>query len=257
MKTAVKTESRTRYYFIDEIRGFSVINMVLYHAIWDLVSIFGIHIRWYDGKIGYIWQQCICWLFIFISGFCFSFGKKKLKRGLTVFICGAAISLVTLIAMPEEKIIFGVLTCLGSCSLISIPLEKWFNKVNAFLGLALSAILFFIFRNINIGYFGFENLNIAKVPDWLYRNYFTCFLGFPQAGFTSSDYFSLFPWLFLFFIGYFFCRALRERNGLKVFAEKRIPFLGFLGRHSLEIYMVHQPMIYAVLYSFFKLAGRV
>ena len=256
MKTAIKTENITRYHFIDEIRGFSVINMVLYHTLWDLVYIFDVPIRWYDGKIGYIWQQCICYLFIFISGFCFSFGKKKLKRGFTVFICGAVISLVTVFAMPEEKIIFGVLTCLGSCSLISIPLEKRFNKANSFLGLAVSAALFFIFRNINSGYFGFEGLNILKLPDSFYRNYLTCFLGFPQAGFNSSDYFSLFPWLFLFFVGYFFCKVLKEKNRLSIFSEKRIPFLGFLGRHSLEIYMGHQPVIYAVLYIVFKSAGR-
>lgn len=78
----------------------------------------------------------------------------------------------------------------------------------------------------------------------------TAVLGFPPAGFYSSDYFPLLPWLFLFWAGYFlhFCmgRARMEPLRRSVCAP-----LGWLGRHSLGIYLLHQPVIYGVLLLLF------
>ncbi|MDE7404312.1 MAG: DUF1624 domain-containing protein, partial [Lachnospiraceae bacterium] len=65
-----------RYGVLDGIRGFVVISMILYHACWDLVYIFGKDWSWYRGRGAYIWQQSICWSFILLSGFCWSLGKK-------------------------------------------------------------------------------------------------------------------------------------------------------------------------------------
>ena len=48
---------KKRYYLIDSLRAVAIINMVLYHALWDIVNIIGINIPWYSGSIGHIWQQ--------------------------------------------------------------------------------------------------------------------------------------------------------------------------------------------------------
>ena len=56
-----------------------------------------------------------------LSGYCWSLGRRHLRRGLTVFAAGALVSAVTLIAMPENAVRFGVLTLLGSASLLLIP----------------------------------------------------------------------------------------------------------------------------------------
>ena len=61
-----------RYYFLDRLRGITVVSMVAYHGIWDLVHIFHINISWFNDVIGYIWQQSICYTFILLSGFCWS-----------------------------------------------------------------------------------------------------------------------------------------------------------------------------------------
>jgi len=77
-----------RYSALDGIRGLALLNMIAYHAVWDLVYLFDFHLQWYQSEGAYIWQQCICWTFIFLSGFCEPLGKEKLKRGITVFSLG-------------------------------------------------------------------------------------------------------------------------------------------------------------------------
>ena len=91
-----------RYSLLDNLRGLTLISMIMYHTVWDMVYIFENDWDWFKGNQAYIWQQSICWCFILLSGFCWSFGRKKWKRGLTVFGAGALISLVTIIVMPDS-----------------------------------------------------------------------------------------------------------------------------------------------------------
>ena len=88
------------------------------------------------------------------------------------------------------------------------------------------------------------------LPQALYASFTTAYLGFMPKSFFSTDYFPLLPWLFLFWAGYFlhFCmgRARMEPLRRSVCAP-----LGWLGRHSLGIYLLHQPVIYGVLLLLF------
>ena len=118
------TQAKTRLDLLDSIRGATLLSMAAYHTVWDLVYLFGVQWDWYKGGLGFLWQQSICWTFIFLSGFCWPLGRRPLKRGLTVLAGGAAVTLVTVLAMPESRVVFGVLTLLGSCALLLIPLEK-------------------------------------------------------------------------------------------------------------------------------------
>ena len=190
-----------RYHTLDTIRGLNLISMMGYHAVWDLVYLFGVHLPWYHTGVAYIWQQSICWTFIVLSGFCWSMGHRKWKRGLEVFLAGLLVTIVTVIAMPRERVVFGVLTCLGSSMLLLTCLEPIFRKISSGVGLAVSLGCFFVFRNINDGYLGFEGIKICRLPNALYQNLLTSYLGFPEKQFFSTDYFSLFPWFFLFLCG--------------------------------------------------------
>lgn len=236
-----------RLHLLDALRGFTLINMIAYHGIWNLVYLFGVQAPWYRGTPGYIWQQWICWTFILLSGFCFRLGRRPLKRGLTVFGCGILVSAVTLAVMPDSRIIFGVLTCIGSCMLLLIPLEKWLKRVPSAVGLALSFGLFVLLRNVPDGALGFEGLVLAALPESLYRNLLTAYLGFPHRGFFSTDYFPLIPWFFLFVTGYFLFRCLDEKGlNEKLFTRGQFPVLNWMGRHSLLIYLLHQPVLYGL-----------
>lgn len=103
-----------RYALLDELRGLDLVSMMLYHACWDMMFLFGIWMDWYAGMPGRLWQQTICWVFILLSGFCAPFGRHMLRRGVTVFAAGALVTAVTLVFMPEGRVIFGVLTFLGT-----------------------------------------------------------------------------------------------------------------------------------------------
>lgn len=240
----IKTE---RYRLIDSLRGITVISMIAFHLVWDLVYIFYLPWKWFYGFGSYVWQQSICWTFIALSGFCWSMGRRKLKRALQVFVCGGIVSAVTLLFMPSQAVIFGVLTMLGSCMLLQIVTEPLWKRCNAYVGLFCTLAVFLLTKNINDGYLGIGLLSFVQLPDWLYQNYLTAYFGFPQASFFSTDYFSLFPWCFLFLAGYFLYRIACSYDLLSRLPNPRIPTLEWVGRHAIEIYMVHQPLVYGVL----------
>ena len=238
---------RERYYILDDIRGAAVISMILYHAMWDVNNILGIYMPWYYSNIGHIWQQSICWTFILLSGFCWRIGSRRLKRGLTVFAAGLAVTAATAVFMPNNIIIFGILTLIGTCMLVMIPLDKAFRHINPIIGLILASAAFFVTRNVNYGTLGFEEIIIKWLPhNALYKNTFTAFWGFPPYTFRSGDYFSFMPWVFLFIAGYFLYGIFEKYNWLNIFARKGIRPLEFVGRHALIIYLVHQPALYAI-----------
>ena len=198
-----------RYALLDELRGQDLLSMMLYHACWDLMFLFGIWMDWYARMPGHLWQQSICWVFILLSGFCVPFGRHMLRRGVTVFAAGALVTAVTLVFMPEERVIFGVLTFLGTAMLLTGVLEP-------------------------------------LLPQSLYANYFTAFFGFYPDWFYSADYFGLLPWLFLFWAGYYLHKAVGRRR-MEPLRRPVCPALGWMGRHSLLLYLLHQPVIYGVL----------
>lgn len=236
-----------RLHLLDALRGFLMINMIAYHGMWDLVYLFGVKANWYSGTPKYLWQQFICWSFILLSGFCWRLSRNHIRRGALVFGGGAIVSLVTCILMPENRILFGILTCIGSCVLLMTVAEKLLKKIPDVPGLVSSLALFALLRNCHRGNLGFEGLIIAPLPESLYRNNFTAYLGFPQPGFFSTDYFPLIPWLFLFLAGYFLNRTLtRQDLSRKLFSRGRVPVLNAIGRNSLLVYLLHQPILYGL-----------
>ena len=129
-----------------------------------------------------------------------------------VFGGGMIITSVTLLLMPENRVVFGVLTLIGSCMLLMVFMDKVFRELSPIGGLLGSVALFILTRNVNEGYLGFEGLNIIKLPEELYWGLGMTFLGFPHRGFYSTDYFSLIPWLFLFCAGYFLYHLLQKEK---------------------------------------------
>ncbi len=234
-----------RYGLLDGIRGLILISMIAYHTVWDIVYIFGEKWSWYQSNIAYVWQQSICWSFILLSGFCWSFGRKKWKRGLIVFGGGVIVSIVTLIAMPDNRILFGILTLLGSSMLLLIPLAKVLKKLSPYLGVIISFLLFLVCKDINNGHVGLGK-SIILPKEW-YANLLTAYLGFPSNGFFSTDYFSLLPWFFLFVSGYFIHGIFKKKQWFGKLDKSINGELEKLGRHSLIVYMLHQPFVYGVL----------
>lgn len=236
-----------RYVLLDFIRGTALINMIIYHLIWDVVHLFGVKIGWYTGAAGYVWQQLICCTFIFLSGFCWDMGRKKLKRGIVTLAASFLITAITAAFMPENIILFGVLTLIGSAAIIMIPLEKALVRVNPYAGLGASWVLFVLTRYIARGGISLGDFELLTVPDSWYSGLFSAYLGFPPESFVSQDYFPVIPWMLLYVSGYFLFRIARDRGWMHPLTCSISRPVEWCGRNSLIIYMLHQPIIYAVL----------
>lgn len=235
----------SRYALLDELRGLDLISMMLFHVCWDLVFLFDMNMRWYAGTPGRLWQQSICWVFILLSGFCVPLGRHMLRRGTVVFGAGAVVTLATLVFMPEGRVIFGVLTFLGTAMLLTGVLEPVLKRTPPLVGLAVSAVLFAVCYPVGSGWVGLGGWKLM-LPQSLYANYFTAFFGFYPDWFYSTDYFGLLPWLFLFWVGYYLHKAVGRRR-MEPLRRSVCPPLGWMGRHSLLLYLLHQPVIYGVL----------
>ncbi|WP_408071339.1 heparan-alpha-glucosaminide N-acetyltransferase [Butyrivibrio sp. JL13D10] len=267
-----------RLELIDSIRGLTLISMILYHFCWDLKYLKGFSMLWYETFGSYLWQQSICWTFILIAGFCLHFARNPIRNGVIVFLCGIIITTVTELFVPEAPVYFGVLTFLGSAMII-VGALKWVliklipgktadissnpdnnqnNKrdfgilLDPFWGFIVNIILFGFTKSINQGVI---NLFLTKInlPANLFdgsssggvNGSFLNYLGFMQNDFYSSDYFSLMPWIFLFLSGYFLYGVLKPRFESAAFHINIKP-LSWIGRHSLLIYMLHQPVLYGI-----------
>ena len=246
---------RPHYGLLDTVRGVCILSMVAYHGMYDLVDIFGLPSAWYTGLPGYIWQQSICWTFILLSGMCWQLSRRHVKRGLLLVGCGAAISLITWLAMPSQRILYGVLNLLGLSALLLIPLDKLFRKIPAWAGLGGALLLFALTKNVSRGSLGFEGLVLCRLPRWLYATDLLAVVGFPSPSFWSTDYFPLLPWFFLFCAGYFLWSLLDKSPRAKELLRPGLRPLSFLGRHSLVIYLIHQPALMAVFTVLGRIAG--
>lgn len=91
-----------RYPIPDALRGFSLLSMAGFHLTWDLIWLFGVRLPAGSDALLYLWQQSICWSFIFLSGFSLPFGRRPFRRGGELFCCGAAVAAVSFLLSSLE-----------------------------------------------------------------------------------------------------------------------------------------------------------
>ena len=240
---------RKRIYFLDELRGFAILCMIVHHAFLDVGDVLGL--TW-----GYRIFDALCtvqpafWaIFIIISGICSRLSRNTIKRGFVVLGAGLIITLFTAVIMPlfgftGSKIYFGILHCLGSCMIITGLLMPVISKINYELGAVISAFLFIFTYGINTGTMLFT---LIKSPAYWYQYDFLAPLGVYSKNFKSADYFSIIPWLFLFLFGAFIGKLAKHENLPKFMYKQRSKFLCTVGKNSLWVYILHQPAIYLIM----------
>ena len=243
-------EKTRRIELLDELRGFAIIAMLVHHTFLDIGFVLGLD--W-----GYIIFDKLCvlqpvfWaIFIIISGICSRLSRNTLKRGINVLAAGLAVTLVTAVIMPKigiegAEIYFGILSCLGSCMIITGLAMPLIEKANAVAGMIICAALFAVFYTVSSHSLCF---GLIKLPEALYKTNYLMPLGFYNSGFESADYFALLPWLFMFLFGAFFGKYAKGGAFPEWTYKKHSKFFAFVGRNSLWFYLAHQPVIYAILY---------
>lgn len=235
-----------RYHLIDALRGFALVNMVLFHLVYDIFNIFSAETGWNSEPLTIIWERFICCSFIILSGVSFNFSHHPFKRGIILNACGFLITVVTVLVMPSQAVWFGILNFLGCAMMLVYPLKTYLENIKPVIGATVSLILFSFLYGIPEGYVGFFGLELFKLPEFLYGIKVFAFIGFPSADFYSTDYFPIIPWIFLFLSGYFAWRVIKNCNAERFF-KRKIPFFDFIGCHTLVIYILHQPIIMGVL----------
>ena len=241
---------KKRIWELDALRGFLMIAIMLFHLWYDLVFLFGLADLTTPFARG-LYSFCNDWLgspFLLISGLCATIGSKPVKRGLQVIGGGMVITAVTvgmyLLHFADKGIIiyFGVLHCIGVCMLLWPLFKKLPSVVLLILG------IFMVAAGLYLKKYGWVDF------PWLVP------FGLVPRGFVSADYFPLRPNL-----GYFLVGAV---IGRKVYREKvsRLPEVNpdhillrplcFIGRNSLLLYLLHQPVLAGAVSLWLMLPGR-
>ena len=171
-------ETKVRYSLIDAIRAVAVVNMVAFHLCYNIFAVFGV---WTDFPVStpiVIWERFICCTFIIVSGVSLNFSKHGYRRGLTVSLCGIVVTLVTIWFMPEQTILYGVLTFLGAAMLLTFALRKALSRIPPIMGMIVFFLLFMLCYGIPYGYLGLFKLPLIRLPEGLYQFRWLAFFGF-------------------------------------------------------------------------------
>ncbi len=232
----------SRLAFVDALRGFTVISMVLFHYCYDLRYLAGLPLGFFQPPYQDIWRATISWTFLFIAGWMCSYSRSFLRRAGKYLLVALVIFAVTTVAAVDTPINFGVIFCMGASTLVGGLLKK-LNVLRGSTWLTvLFAILFILCLPIPQGHFGIGSLSVA-VPRTLYQNPYLSWLGFPGPSFSSGDYYPLLPFCLMYLVGENFGIWLRKSGVPQWMWTRGAGPLRIVGRHSLLVYIVHQPIL--------------
>ncbi len=233
-----------RYWEIDAVRGIAIIMMVIYHLLFDLVYFGAVDIAVTSGFWRAFALTCAC-TFVFLVGLSLHISRERaiqkgvegqalvqkfLMRGLFILALGCGITLVTWYAIGGGYILFGILHLIG-LSICLAPLFFSLQKKNLITGVIVLALGLVVTGTVG--------------PLWL------AWLGIHPAGFYSLDYEPLIPWFGLVLLG-LGAGAYLYPGGhpLRQIQQPCPPVTNLLsaaGRHSLLIYIIHQPILILVM----------
>lgn len=235
---------KSRIWELDALRGVCILCVIVVHFLFDLSFFGGLDLTlpaWYVFL-----QEYGGAIFVVLSGVCVTLGSKSVRRGLIVFSCGMLITAVTYgmyrLGMSGADVVvkFGVLHLLGVCMLVYPAFKKLPPAMLTVLGLVIAIT-------------GYAIRGVVVPQHWLFP------LGLTYEGFTSSDYFPLFPQLGYFLIGAAIGKtAYREKRTLLPGSFQKTGIARFFcwcGRQSLFIYLLHQPIVYGLLEFVLLLRG--
>jgi uncharacterized membrane protein len=231
-----------RLWEIDALRGLVVVLMVVFHVAWDL-SFFRLAPIDIASTPWQAFARSIGATFTFLLGLSLSIRVTRggagatfgatMRRGLTIFGLGMVITVVTYVAIGEAFVVFGILHLLGLALILAYP----FVHRSPWLSVGLGVSLFVLGTYLNT--------RAVPVP-WL------IWLGVPEVGRDMVDYYPLLPWFGVALLGvaagrWLYPRAVRAYSLPDLGSVRLVRGLRFLGRHSLVIYLLHQPILLGLL----------
>ncbi len=225
-----------RIYTLDAIRALAVLLMIIFHFSFDL-SVFGL--AQIDFSRDYFWwlfPRVIVFLFLIAVGASLAVvkdralltPKRMLKRFFKLGFLALLISVFTYFAFRPSWIYFGTLHCIAICSLMAWPILLMPRNWRMLCSLIITLVLWIpVFTN-------------DYIWPWIRLDH------------ASMDYIPALPWFGIVTLG-----MLLEESGALLWAESKLkpmfksklftPFI-WMGKESLKIYMIHQPILYALVF---------
>lgn len=233
---------------IDVLRGVALLAMTIYHFTWDL-EFFGYYVPGTINEPHWVaFARAIASSFLGLAGISLVLAHGQgidwpgfWKREAIVVAAAIAITLATYFAFPDSYIFFGILHAIALFSLLGL----------AFLRLPWWAVALAAIATIAIG----QTVNLAIFNHWS-----LAWVGLAEQLPTSNDYVPLFPWFGATLAGMAIAKLFERYEWWTAIAGITLPSfadrpLCFLGKHSLAYYLIHQPVLLGLLWTFQAATG--
>ena len=238
---------------LDMLRGAALCAMIVYHAAWDAVQ-FGL-IAWTPERdaVLVISARYIAGGFLLISGVSLALAAERtggpllrstafLRRLGALVAAAMLVSLATFVALPQAPIYFGILHHIALASIVLALL----SRAHPFVALTLAAAVLLVNDQVAV-----PALNHPA----------TIWLGLGTRAPVTADWVPIFPWLAAGLAGFALGRAW-----LVPWLASRAPQAGpprsaparalaWMGRHSLAIYLIHQPILIGAILLYQTVSG--
>jgi uncharacterized membrane protein len=254
---------------VDALRGVALVGMAIYHCAWDLSFLQLAPIapgpdpgwRWFAHVVAGTFLALVGVGLVLATRDGFH-AKSYLRRLIKVVVAAAIVTIATRVFLPDAYIFFGILHAIAAASVLALPflvLPVWLVVVAAVLCLALPALSqgFCLpdWLAPGTGCVVFEHpfgLAFLEGPGWLWLG-----LGLPPS---TLDYVPLLPWFALPLAGIAVARLGLMWQPAEWWGgwqpRRRLGrVLAGAGRWSLAVYLIHQPILLAVLYPAAMLLG--
>ena len=221
---------------IDTLRGLAIVAMIAYHFTFDL-RYFGVVRADFENDPYWLGARAaIVSSFLLLVGVSLVLARecnvptaRFARRVALIALCALAATIGSYVVFPERFIYFGILHCIAVASVLARPLA---GRPALALPLGVTAIA----AGLVLSHPFFD----TRATSWI---------GFNTVKPATEDFVPLFPWLGVVLLGIALGNGLVRRDFAPVALLARAPkALRWLGRHSLVVYMLHQPMLLGVLW---------
>jgi uncharacterized membrane protein len=233
---------RRRLDAVDVARGLALVAMAGYHFTWDLAYFDVLEPATPFTPAMRLASLLIGGTFLGLAGLSLALAhadgfrpRNFLKRQALIGGAAALVTIVTWYQNPDTAIYFGILHCLFAASLIAAPLLAAPAWVSLALGAALIALPWLY-------------ASPALNPPWW------VWLGLGTEDPSTLDWRPLTPWAGVTLLGLGLARLAPP---IPVWRAKAAPLraLALAGRHSLAVYLIHQPVLVGLLWAALQLSG--
>lgn len=242
MSVGITKPSSSRLYALDIARGWAIVAMVIFHFAWNL-EFFGFAQPGLTASTPWkLFARSIASSFLFLAGLSLVLAHHQnirwepfSKRFLMITAAALIVTIGTYFATPDAFVFFGILHSIAAASIVGLLLLR--VPAVILIGLALAAFLAPYYLRADV----------FNTP-WLW------WVGLSATIPRSNDYVPLLPWLAPFMLGMSFAKfGIQFSWFKKLIEQQKAPhhfsqILAFGGRHALAIYLIHQPVLFGIVW---------